>query len=81
MAVLNVESNIDNEPFIKQEGAQYQLIHDSPAPAPGFAEQLAGMKQGEEKEFKLELPADYPKSELAGKNASFRVSITEIKQE
>ena len=81
LAVLKVESNIDNEPFINQEGAQYQLVKESPSPVPGFAEQLAGLKQGEEKDFTLELPADYPKTELAGKTASFRVNITEIKQE
>lgn len=81
LAILKIESNIDNEPFINHEGAQYRLAKESPSPVPGFAEQLAGLKQGEKKEFTLELPADYPKSELAGKTASFRVNITEIKQE
>ena len=39
------------------------------------------MKKGEEKEFKLKFPEDYPQSELAGKEASFKVKVDEIKQE
>jgi len=81
LAVLNVESSVDQEPFINQQGAQYQLIRDQVAPVAGFAEQLTGMKKGEEKEFQLQLSEDYPKSELAGKEAGFKVQISEIKQE
>ncbi len=39
------------------------------------------MKKGEVKEFKLQLPPDYPRSELAGKEPSFKVRVIEIKQE
>jgi len=79
--VLDVESNIEGEPFINQEGTQYQVLGDLPSPAPGFAEQLVGMKRDEEKEFKLQFPSDYPRGELAGKEPSFKVRIVEIKQE
>ena len=81
LVVLELESNIDGVPFVNQKIAQYQVIKDSAYPAPGFAEQLAGMKKGEEKEFKLKLPQDYPREELAGKEPSFKIKITEIKQE
>ncbi|GAH28835.1 unnamed protein product, partial [marine sediment metagenome] len=69
------------EPFINQEGTQYQVLRDLPFPAPGFAEQLSGMKKSEEKEFKLPFPSDYPRGELAGKEPSFKVRLVEIKQE
>jgi len=78
---LDVQSTIEDEPFINQKGAQYQVLSDLPFPAPGFAEQLLGMKRDEEKEFKLQFPLDYPRRELAGKEASFKVRVTEIKQE
>jgi trigger factor len=78
---LDIESNIEDEPFINQKGAPYQVLSGLPFPAPGFAEQLLGMKQDEEKEFKLQFPADYSRSELAGKEPSFKVRVTEIKQE
>jgi len=81
LVVLDVKSDIDGEPFINQEGVQYQVFRDSPFPAPGFARQLPGMKKGEEKEFKLQLPSDYPRQELAGKEPSFKVRVIEIKQE
>ncbi|MFC1847453.1 trigger factor [Chloroflexota bacterium] len=81
LIVLDVESSIEDKPFINQQGAQYQVLRDLPFPAPGFAEQLVGMGKNEEKEFKLQLPADTPSEELAGKEPQFKVKVTEIKQE
>ena len=81
LIALDIESNIEGEPFINQQGAQYQVIRELSFPAPGFAEQLSGMQRDEEKEFKLQFPSDYAKAELAGKEASFKVKVTEIKQE
>ena len=81
LVVLDVESHIEGKPFINQQGVQYQVLHDQPLPVPGFAEQLPGMKTGEEKEFKLQLPKDYPRGELAGKEAWFKVRVSEIKQQ
>jgi len=81
LVVLDIESNIEGKPFINQKGVQYQVLHDLPFPAPGFAEQLPGMKRGEGKEFKLQFPLDYPRGDLAGKEPLFKVRVTEIKQE
>jgi len=81
LVVLDIESSVDGEPFINQKGVQYQVLPDLPTPVPGFAEQVVELKKNEEKEFKLPLPSDYPRSELAGKEASFKVTVTEIKQE
>jgi len=81
LVVLDIESNIENEPYVNRKGAQYQVIRELPLPAPGFAEQLVGMKRDQEKEFKLQFPVDYPRKELAEKEPSFKVRVTEIKQE
>ena len=81
LVVLDVQSNIEDKPFINQQGGQFQVLQERPAPAPGFAEQLVGLKRDEEKEFTLQFPADYPRSELVGKEAAFKVKVTEIKQE
>jgi trigger factor len=42
---------------------------------------LVGVKKGEEKEFKLQYPADYPQKEVQGKEGSFKVKLIEIKSE
>lgn len=81
LVTFDIESTMKDEPFINQKGAQYQVNMGSISPAPGFAEQLVGMKKDDEKEFKLEYPADYPQKEVQGNEATFRVKIIEIKQE
>lgn len=81
LVVINIDGEAAETPLIKKLGVQYQVIRDSMAPAPGFAEQLIGMNRGGEKEFKLTLPENYPRSELAGKEASFKVKVEEIKEE
>ncbi len=81
LVVLDVESSIEDKPFINQKGAQYHVLHDISFPVLGFAEQLAGMKKDEEKEFNLQVPSDDPRGELAGKESWFKVRVTEIKQE
>ena len=78
---LDVESNVEGKPFMNQKGIQYRVVRNYPFPAPGFAEQLSGMRGDEEKEFKLQFPLDFPRSELAGKEAWFKVRVTEIKRE
>lgn len=81
LVTLDVDSTIDDAPFISRKQTPFRVLRDLPFPAPGFAEQLAGLKPGEEKEFKLEFPSDYPRRELAGKQAAFVVRVVEVKQE
>jgi len=81
LVVMDVEARAEETPFINQQGAQYQVMPNQPLPTPEFADQLIGMKVGEEKEFKLTLPGDYTQPELAGKEASFKVKINEVKQQ
>ena len=81
VASLDVESTIDGEPFISQSGARYQVTGGSSAPAPGFAEEIVGMKASEEKEFTLRFPDDDPRTEVAGKEAVFKVTVTAVKEE
>ncbi len=81
LVVIDIESDIEDKPFINRKGIQYHPVHDLPFPAPGFAEQLLGMKGNEDKEFKLQFPLDFSNAELAGKESSFKVRVTEIKQE
>jgi trigger factor len=81
MVNLDIESTVGNQPYINQKDAQYEVQKESEFPMKGFAEELIGLKKGETKEFKLTFPEDYGRAELAGKEASFKVTIKEIKQE
>lgn len=80
LVTLDIESNAGGQPFINQQGVQYEVLPQRPFPVEGFAEQLIGMKGGEGKEFKLQLPKDYSRAELADKEAWFKVKVGEIKQ-
>jgi trigger factor len=81
MAIIDIFGQTDEKPFIRKLGAQYQVLKDAITPAPGFVEQVKGMKKEEVKEFTLTFPADYPSTELAGKEGHFKVTLHEIKEE
>ena len=48
---------------------------------PGFEEQLVGVKAGEEKTITVTFPADYPAENLKGREATFDVTVKEVKVE
>jgi trigger factor len=47
---------------------------------PGFAEGIAGMKAGETRSIEVRFPDDYGATDLAGKNATFTVSLRDVKR-
>lgn len=81
LAVMDMESTIDETPFVNQKGAQFGINLESGYPAPGFSEAVIGLNPGEEKEFKLRYPDDFAKPELAGKEPLFKIKVIEVKEE
>ncbi|HSW57913.1 MAG TPA: trigger factor, partial [Dehalococcoidales bacterium] len=81
MLNLDIESNIGDQPYINQKDAQFQVVRDSDFPIKGFSEELVGLKKEETKEFKLSFPADYARTEMAGKEVAFKIVVKEIKVE
>ena len=81
LAVIDISGKVDEKPYVQKIGAQYQVLKESVSPAPGFSDQLIGMKNGDEKEFTLSFPEDYANNEIAGKEGAFKVKLTEIKEE
>jgi len=47
---------------------------------PGFEDQLTGIKKGDKRLVKVTFPAEYANTELAGKEAEFDVTATEIRK-
>jgi trigger factor len=57
----------------------YSLELGSHQFVPGFEEGVVGMKNGEKKDLKVTFPTNYVK-ELAGKEATFKVTVHEVKE-
>jgi trigger factor len=78
-AIIDFEGYIDNQPFSGGAAQAYSLEIGSGSFIPGFEEQLIGMEVGTDKDIKVTFPNDYPREDLAGKEAVFKVSLKEIK--
>src|SRR5439155_10660146 len=46
---------------------------------PGFEDQLVGARADDDREVKVTFPSDYPVTDLAGKDATFSVSVKAVK--
>lgn len=75
---IDFVGRIDGEAFEggAAEGAQLEL--GAGGFIPGFAEQLEGVKAGEEKDISVTFPEDYGAAHLAGKDAVFSVTVREV---
>ncbi|NLY75140.1 MAG: trigger factor [Firmicutes bacterium] len=78
-AVIDFEGYIDGQPFSGGAAQAYCLEIGSGSFIPGFEEQLIGMEIGTDKDIKVTFPEDYPREDLAGKEATFKVTLKEIK--
>ena len=78
-AVIDFEGFVDGVPFEGGKAEGHSLEIGSGAFIPGFEEQLVGMKFDEEREIKVTFPQEYFSEELAGKEATFKVKLHEIK--
>jgi len=78
-AIIDFEGFVDGEAFEGGAGSDYSLEIGSNSFIPGFEEQLVGVKSGEEKEVEVTFPEEYHAAELAGKAATFKVKVTEVK--
>lgn len=75
---INFEGFIDDVAFDGGKGENYPLELGSNSFIPGFEEQVAGHKAGEEFDVNVTFPEQYEPS-LAGKKAVFKCKINEIK--
>ncbi|PEA56706.1 trigger factor [Bacillus pseudomycoides] len=78
-AVIDFEGFVDGEAFEGGKGENYSLAIGSGTFIPGFEEQVIGLKAGEQKDVEVSFPEEYHAAELAGKPATFKVTIHEIK--
>lgn len=81
--VLTIDflGKIDDVPFEGGAGADVPLEIGGDGFIPGFAEQLAGAKPGESRVIAVTFPADYGNTELAGKPATFDVTVKQLNRQ
>jgi trigger factor len=77
---MDFTGTVGGEPFEGGEARGYLLELGSGRLLEGFEEQLEGVAAGEEREVRVRFPDDYPREELAGKEAAFAVEAKEVKE-
>lgn len=80
LVTMNIQANVDGKPWLDHKDILYEMDKDSRSPVPGFASCLQGTEKNKEKTFNLTVPDDYAIKEMRGKEASFRVTVSEIKE-
>ena len=80
ITIIDFEGFADGEAFDGGKAENYELEIGSGAFIPGFEEQIIGMKVGDEKDIVVKFTEDYHAKELAGKDATFKVKLHEIKK-
>lgn len=76
---IDFDGYVDGEQFEGGQAEGYDLEVGSGSFIPGFEDQLVGMKTGEEKDVVVTFPEEYHAEELAGKEATFKTKVNEIK--
>ena len=77
--VLDFEGFVDGVAFEGGKGENYPLTIGSGAFIPGFEEQLVGVEAEKEVEVNVTFPEEYHSADLAGKAATFKCTVHEIK--
>lgn len=78
-ATIDFEGFVDGEAFEGGKGEAYPLEIGSGSFIPGFEDQLVGLKSGEEKDVVVTFPENYGAENLAGKEATFKCKVIDIK--
>ena len=81
MTVIDFEGFVDGVAFDGGKAEKFSLKIGSDQFIPGFEEQIIGMKYEEEKTVTVTFPAEYQSSDLAGKEAEFKVTLLEIQEQ
>ena len=80
LVILDHEGTVNGKPFKGGSGTNLTVVLGRGGYLPGFEEQVAGMQKGDRKQFRLPIPEDAPRKDLAGKTVEFTVSVKEVKK-
>ncbi|TET54128.1 MAG: trigger factor [Actinobacteria bacterium] len=77
--LINFDGKVNGKEFEGGSAKNYLLEIGSKTLMPEFEEQLAGTKAGDIKQITFSIPVQNPNKEIAGKTASFKVLVKEVK--
>jgi trigger factor len=78
--LIDFEGTIDGEPFEGSESRDFLIELGSEGLLPEFDAGLAGTSAGQERTVEVTFPEDHRPEELAGKTASFDVTVKEVRE-
>ncbi len=79
-ATIDFEGFVDGVAFEGGKAEGHELEIGSNTFIPGFEDQIIGMKIDEEKDINVKFPEEYFSKDLAGKDATFKIKLHEIKK-
>ena len=78
-ALIDFEGTVNNAPFEGGSANDFVLEVGTENIWPEFNEEMRGKRKGDILEIKVKMPEQFPDEELAGKVASFKVIVKEVK--
>ncbi|SMS14081.1 trigger factor [Levilactobacillus zymae] len=78
--VIDFDGYVDGKQFDGGKADNYSLELGSNSFIPGFEDQLVGHKAGDDVDVKVTFPRDYQAKDLQDKEATFKVTIHEVKE-
>jgi trigger factor len=79
LVVMDFEGKVGGTPFEGGKGEDMSVEIGSGGLIPGFEDQLIGAKAGDKREVKVTFPNDYPVGDLKGQDATFDVTVKQVK--
>ncbi|MFO1143428.1 MAG: trigger factor [Amaricoccus sp.] len=77
---IDFKGSVGGEPFEGGAAEDFPLVLGSGGFIPGFEDQLEGVKVGDEKDVVVTFPEEYGAKHLAGREASFAVTVKAVKE-
>jgi trigger factor len=77
---VNLKLTVGDRTISDLKDNEFELTDERPGLFAGMDAQVAGMKEGESKAFTTTIPEDYTNSDLAGKEASYEVTVKAVKE-
>lgn len=76
--VLDMTMSLDSVPLDGGAVKDHAVYMDEEYYVPGLKEQLAGLKKGDTKEFRLAFPKEHYQKMIAGKDVDFKIEVKDV---